>query len=639
MTDLTNRKELLLNIPLFNFLTDEEFAELLPLFNDSTYLKGDTICKVGDVGDTAFVIVSGEIEVYGGPEQDELLTRFAPGTLCGEMALLMGDKRQATMKASMRTELLELTKDAFDRFFLNNAKTLEYFSKLICQRLAATSQRKEVGESRTSVAVLGKAGLKGKSLVATSLALLLRQFTGKELLCIQIEGDVGADGRRAKDLLEVSSESLMSDIHTGPDGTMRLKVGLPSGLGKAQYGERLSALTAKVGADFRYIIFDIGSQPAELLESVDQFSDVVVRLMDNKELSQDASQSGRVRFFRVLNLYNEGCTPVPINSCDPFVLPKDEVLAQRGPQKMPASPATVPLARLARKILGQTVGLALGGGAAFGISHLGVLKVMEENNIPIDLLAGCSIGSMVASGYAAGVSVSQLIEMAHELGQGSKLWKLLDPTMFLYKPSIIGGDNIKEIFAPYLGTRQRFEDLIWPLRLCATDIETGELVDIKEGRLEDGFRASSSVPVVIAPVREGERVLVDGGVVDPVPAELVRNMGADIVIAINVVPQLKRGVENSLTSFIRFINTINPLNYIGKGLGLPNTLDITMNSMQVLQHELGNFKAISADVRINPDLSDFTWIEFNRSHELIDCGIEAAERALPAIKKAVDSDS
>jgi NTE family protein len=132
-------------------------------------------------------------------------------------------------------------------------------------------------------------------------------------------------------------------------------------------------------------------------------------------------------------------------------------------------------------------------------------------------------------------------------------------------------------------------------------------------------------------------VLVDGGVADPVPAEITAGMGADIVVAVNVVPPMKRGVENAMSAFIRKINVFNPLSYLGDVQGMPNLFDIVMNSMQILQYELGNFKAITADVLINPDLSDFTWIEYYRADELISRGADAATRALPAIEKAVEA--
>ena len=124
---------------------------------------------------------------------------------------------------------------------------------------------------------------------------------------------------------------------------------------------------------------------------------------------------------------------------------------------------------------------------------------------------------------------------------------------------------------------------------------------------------------------------------DPVPAEVAVDMGADITVAVNVVPRMKRGVETAVSSFIRKLNYFNPLTYIGEAQDMPNLFDIVMNSMQILQYELGNFKAISADVLINPDLSDFTWIEYYRADELIARGADAATRALPAIEKAIEA--
>ena len=111
-------------------------------------------------------------------------------------------------------------------------------------------------------------------------------------------------------------------------------------------------------------------------------------------------------------------------------------------------------------------------------------------------------------------------------------------------------------------------------------------------------------------------------------------MGADLCIAVNVVPPLKLGVENAVSHFMRQANKFNPMSYLGDSQDLPNMFDIIMNALQVLQYELGNFKAISADVLINPELSDFTWVEYYRSDELIQRGVDAAERAMPAITRA-----
>jgi NTE family protein len=278
--------------------------------------------------------------------------------------------------------------------------------------------------------------------------------------------------------------------------------------------------------------------------------------------------------------------------------------------------------------------VALGGGAAFGIAHLGVLQVLEKHGIPIDLIAGCSQGSIIGVGYAAGVTSRRMVEIALQLGH----WKnsLLAVDLTLTRPGLLMGNSFVKIFEPYLSDIRTFADLLMPCMTVATDIESGERVPIGSGLLTTAFRASAAVPMVFAPVKLGERVLVDGGVSDPVPAEVVNSMGADLCIAVNVVPQLKLGVENAVSKAVRVVNRLNPISYLNGGAGMPAMFDIIMNSMQVLQHELGNFKAISADVLINPDLSDFTWIEYYRSEELIRRGAEAAERAMPAIERALN---
>lgn len=200
----------------------------------------------------------------------------------------------------------------------------------------------------------------------------------------------------------------------------------------------------------------------------------------------------------------------------------------------------------------------------------------------------------------------------------------------------LGCDRIARliaIFSPFLGPMTRFEQLRFPCQVVAADIETGERVSIGDGPLIRACRASCSAPLLWVPVRRDDRILVDGGLVDPVPAELVREMGADLCIAVNAVPSPEKGVTNALTRLWRRVNVLNPLSYLGDNRYLPNTMDIFMNTIQILQHELGKFKAISADVSITPNLSEFTWIEFYKTQGLIERGAEAAEKALPQIKR------
>src|SRR5262249_29586776 len=294
----------------------------------------------------------------------------------------------------------------------------------------------------------------------------------------------------------------------------------------------------------------------------------------------------------VVNLHNRTARVVPIGRCAPFVVPHAPVLATvareggaRYVLARPRSPAAPALARLARKILGATVGLAMGGGAAFGVAHVGVLKVLEDNDVPIDLIAGSSMGSIVAIGYAAGIGADEMIDIARRIGtKWTTLSAVLDFTFT--RPGLLSGDRLARIFMPLAGEVRDFTQLRLPCRTVATDIETGERVEIAAGSLEVAFRASSAVPMLWAPVKRDGRVPVGGGVSDPVPAEVVTRMGADVCVAVNAVPRLKKGVDTVLSRLYRRLNAVNPLAYLAAAGDMPSTFDIVMNSMQTLQHEL-----------------------------------------------------
>ncbi|MBM3262222.1 MAG: cyclic nucleotide-binding domain-containing protein [candidate division Zixibacteria bacterium] len=624
---------------MFSYLSPDELKEVQGLFQEEIFNKGDTICRIGEEGNTFYVVVAGLLEVWVGPKEDILVARLGPGDFFGELALVLGGPRSATVMVEQRTRLLSLSKEVFNRFLLKNTKVLEYFSRVMCQRLAASASGASLKQSSTEITVISRPGLKGKTLVANALASLLKTIGKKRVLLVTAEvagsgTSLPEDKQLLRELVTGSPEKLQAEVVSVEGQPAKLKVWVDPNASRATYGEVFSSLIERLNTDFEYFVIDLGSEPQSLINSIQDFSDKVVRIVDRAASGENGHGGGdsdeEKSVFNVVNLFNKESVPVPINHCEPYVLPNVGSLSAGDVDQVVGSALGVPLKRLARKILGRTVGLAFGGGAAFGLAHIGVIKVLEENDIPIDIVSGCSMGSIIACGYAAGVTTDQLIEMAHDLGIRSKLIKVVDPT--LTRPGFLGGDRIKTVLAPYLGARQTFKDLVLPCRIIATDIVTGERVEIGTGRLEDAFRASSSVPVVLAPVKQGEHVLVDGGVCDPVPAETLRHMGADINIAINVVPPPKRGVEMILSKLYR---QFNPLTYLGMNEDIPNMFDITMAAMQILQYELGNFKAISADVRINPDVSDFTWVDFGRSEEIIARGVEATERVMPTIKRVM----
>lgn len=636
--------EILATIPIFSFLGRADIDAVKELFVEEIQQKGDVICRQGDEGDKFYIVLDGELEVLAGDKVAALLKR---GDFFGEMALLQGGKRTATVQATRRVRLVSLDRTSFNSLFMKNPRALEYFTRVLCKRLAATSKGEVTRGATLAISVGAKPGLKGKSVISSVLAGILHDLTGSDVLLARVhDSEVGAEGA-IWDLLSdapTPPEALTALLKEESTGVARLDIPAKIDRSAAFYSERASNLISKLGERFPFIVFDLAAEPATLLDAVPEFSDIFIEIVDAPTVAPakqgggaEQSAAGPKR-YQVVNLFNPRSRPMSISHCEPFVLPRDPSLnsSENGISYVRTNShaaAALPLHRLARKVLGATVGIALGGGAAFGIAHLGVLKVLERNGIFIDLLAGCSQGSIIGVGYAAGVGTEEMIEIA--LGLGKKANSLLAVDLTLTKPGILAGNRFVNIFAPLLGNKTTFEDLVLPCRTVATDIQSGERVAIGTGSLAAAFRASASVPMVFAPVKRGERVLVDGGVTDPVPAEVVNSMGADLCIAVNVVPPLKLGVENAVSRSIRQIGRFNPMSWIEDSQGLPNMFDIIMNSMQILQYELGNFKAISADVLINPELSDFTWVEYYRSEELIQRGVDAAERAMPAIQRAV----
>lgn len=638
--------DFLATIQIFGIFSRAELEAAETLFKEIAFAKDDTVVRIGEAGDVFYVVLDGELDVWDAGEPPRQTGSLKRGDYFGEMALLQGGKRTATVTVARRARLLAIDKPAFERLFLSNPKAIEHFARVLSKRLAGLTRGDRVQRATTTISVASRRGLKGETLVARALAGILKRLTRTEVIHVEVRPGAEASDPTTLDLLSDSLDAAPRMFAPGSagreGGPTVLKIALRAGLDPERYGNLLSNLVSKLSGMFSFIVLDLGSDTPGLIESARAYSDVFVALVDKPGDDPGVGAVGSMKVLRVINLFNETSRPVPINSSEPFVLPRSSIFARPIDEASvliranPRSAAGLPIHRLAHKLLGTSIGLALGGGAAFGLAHIGVLKVLDDAGVPIDLVAGCSQGSIVAVGYASGLTPSEMIDIARDLGAKRNFLAGADLTFFT-KPGILAGQRIVTMMRPYLKGKETFDQLLLPCRTVATDIETGERIAIGTGRLETAYRASSAVPMVMTPVRVGERVLVDGGVADPVPAEVTREMGADLTVAVNVVPRLKRGVETVISSWYRTMNNFNPLSYLVDSEDMPSMFDIVMNSMQTLQYELGNFKAISADVLINPDLSDFTWIEYYRADELIERGAAAARRALPAIEKAIEA--
>lgn len=243
------------------------------------------------------------------------------------------------------------------------------------------------------------------------------------------------------------------------------------------------------------------------------------------------------------------------------------------------------------------VGLALGGGGAKGVAHIGVLKALEEANVQIDYLAGTSVGAMVASLYAFNVDVNTISDLARRL-------TISDITTFkLNKTGFFTTDLLRKLLIDHVGD-VNIEEASIPLAIVATDINTGEAVIFRQGSLADAVCASASIPGIYIPITLNGRTLVDGGLVQNVPVQPVKDMGAGVVIA------------SHLSSVDRYEEP-------------KNVLDVMRNAFEIAvsQHTKGEVEM--ADLLIAMDLSDFSHRDNTERHdELFAIGYETAAKQL-----------
>ena len=192
-------QDLLATIPIFSFLGRSELTAVQELFVEETHQKGDIICRQGEEGNTFYVVLDGELDVLVGEANQQLIAVLKRGDFFGEMALLQGGKRTATVAASRRARLMSLDRVAFNTLFMKNPKALEYFTRILCKRLANMNKGEVLRGSTLTITVGSGPGLKGKTLVATCLADYLHELTGQDVLLVSVRvGEHAAEGAIGK---------------------------------------------------------------------------------------------------------------------------------------------------------------------------------------------------------------------------------------------------------------------------------------------------------------------------------------------------------------------------------------------------------------------------------------------------------
>lgn len=261
----------------------------------------------------------------------------------------------------------------------------------------------------------------------------------------------------------------------------------------------------------------------------------------------------------------------------------------------------------------KKIGLALGGGGARGLAHIGIIKVFEAFGIPIDFIAGTSMGAVVGGWYAATKDIRTVENIflnlkSHDVLPMHKILRQHDGVIF--REDAMVSSMEKEL------ANRSVQDCSIPFHAVATNIKNGDAVVLKDGSLVAAIKASSAVPIVFQPVRVDDKLLIDGGFSNPVPADVVRAMGADVVVAVDVSSQ-----------WIDFSST---------KIGLKNFYEIVSNLELAVEYELSKVPLKSADVILRPPVTQFGWMHFEEAHAIIDAGVDEARLKLKDLRKAAN---
>ena len=251
------------------------------------------------------------------------------------------------------------------------------------------------------------------------------------------------------------------------------------------------------------------------------------------------------------------------------------------------------------------IALVLGGGSAKGFAHVGVIRVLEQEKIPIDMVVGTSVGSLIGGIYASNPDSFQLEWIAFKIDKND----VLDLSIIYSKLGPAQGTKL-ETFVEQTVKVKKIEDTKIPFYPIATDLNTGETIILEKGSLSRAIRASSAIPGIFVPVTFGNRLLVDGGVTNSIPCDIARNKGADIVIAVNLLKDIKDYNINSV-------------------------VDIIGQSVNIAMHQSNKAKLQYADVIIEPDTKGVSIFDFTQKKMLMEEGIRAAKAAIPKIKELI----
>jgi len=703
-----NKLPILKQIPIFQGLNWFALNRISRHIEIIDFNKGDIICQQGAPADAFYALVSGRVYSYSlnpaGQKQDvDFILR---GMQFGIISTLTGENHSRTYEAINDSVVIRINKDSFSQLLKSTPQLAVALSQSLSQRIRSHVTQTRTTQENTIIAVYAPVKGSGSSTYAANLALGLKEQTDKKILLLSLSSDKNEE---RIDLANIVGDhhSILNTITKGV-----LTVDLLSVKFDPQNTTLMGKISQFISApmnDYNYIVLDLPNEMDDVVMKTLTQSDVIhlVSIDNEKDLDitrhviDKLSEQLKERFHAervqvIISGVNTGDHMAPqeikkILNYDVFwVLPHLQSAEFNYKKVIPGfafvevdaqSEYAKTIRRLSRQTAKVMIGLVLGGGAALGMAHIGVIRVLEREGIPIDIVVGSSMGAIIAGLWSVGYTAQEIEKFGREFESKSGMLKLYDPPiqralilfllvllfmifklfwigilfMFLVVPlafipisGLVRGEAIALWLKQKFG-HKTFHGTKIPLRIVAYDLFHRKENVIEQGFLVDALRKSIAIPGVIKPVMEAKQMIIDGGVLNPLPTNVLTDMGVKKIIAVNVLQSpeevdwaQKKEDENLIKCFAMPFYK-HPFKCIGFRLGrfmsnifTPNIADIIVRTLQASEFLLAEQSVKQADVLIHPDLKGISWFEMYEVNQLIKRGEEATQKALPAIKALVN---
>lgn len=623
---------------LFQGLPEGDLESIAARLTPRTFSAGEVLIKQGQWAGALFILRSGIVQINlelddaglavepGQPAARVApLRRLVSGDCFGEMSLITGTPPSATARALTDGEVWALTQQDFLQLAMTHSRLSFNINGILSERLLHTS-RQQLAEAPPQVIVVVAEEHAHWLALARHIARLTRRTT----LCIDLTPE--RIGRAANGPTFTLADLLAGRIRAGattPEGARHDRVttgGLTAvrGIGagdEATAAERdLPALLGRLRDDYHYTVVLLPPGHPLLTTNLLTYATRVLVVGAVGEMPQlratlaDLPMPPSAELFPDLNAVIVGAPPgMNLSVAVQDILAPALGVPVRG--LIPADPARQPpaLAAVARWLVGQRIGWVLGAGGARGFAHIGAIAALRRARLPVDCSSGSSVGGIIAAGISGQMTIPYI-----EAALTGGAYRVFRPTIPI--KGILTSRALATWFQrPDVYGQVLIENMPHPFAVSTADLREGREVIIRRGPLWQATLASAAIPGIYPPVRIGQHLLVDGGVVNPVPVSVARLLGADIVVAVDLSEPLGTQQE------------FDPAG--APPPPIPSLIDTILRSRDIVMSEIRGHTVTDTAVLIKPEVVRVSMHNFVEGRQFMDAGAEATEKVLPRLRE------